>query len=153
MKRPARNAEARQSRSAQSAEQARAAKYARLASQSNTLRHRLTFHISTFNFQLSIFTLPSTPKSLSTTTGIITVILTLTGWASVPLFLRHYADLIDFWTSNGWRYGFSALLWLPVLIIAGLRSSLPKGLFIAAIVPSIVNALGQVCFTAAHYFI
>ena len=92
-------------------------------------------------------------KAPSTAVGAITVILTLTGWASVPLFLRHYADLIDFWTSNGWRYGFSALLWLPVLLIAAFRNRLPNGLMLAAIIPSIVNALGQVCFTAAHYYI
>jgi drug/metabolite transporter (DMT)-like permease len=87
--------------------------------------------------------------------GVITVALTLIGWASVPLFLRHFADSIDFWTSNGWRYGFSALVWLPVLVgWATLNGrGLPGKLFQAAIVPSIVNAAGQVCFTAAHYYI
>lgn len=87
--------------------------------------------------------------------GVITVALTLIGWASVPLFLRHFAESIDFWTSNGWRYGFSALVWLPVLIGWATLSErgLPGKLFQAAIVPSIVNAAGQVCFTAAHYYI
>lgn len=86
--------------------------------------------------------------------------LTLIGWASVPLFLRHFADLIDQWTSNGWRYGFSALVWLPVLVIAarrggrfGASGGLPKGLWKAAIIPSIVNTAGQVAFTSAHYVI
>ncbi len=49
--------------------------------------------------------------------GTLTITLTLLGWSSVPLFLRHFVDLIDPWTSNGWRYGFSALLWAPVLVI------------------------------------
>lgn len=91
------------------------------------------------------------PQRLTPALGVLTVILTLLGWASVPLFLRHFADSIDFWTSNGWRYGFSALLWAPVLVIAAARSRLPKGLFTAAIIPSIVNAAGQTCFAWAHY--
>ncbi len=49
-----------------------------------------------------------------TATGAMTVTLTLIGWSSVPLFLRYFADSIDAWTSNGWRYGVSALLWAPV---------------------------------------
>lgn len=90
-------------------------------------------------------------KSSSTALGVITVLMTLAGWASIPLFLRHFAELVDFWTSNGWRYGFSAVVWMPVLIVAAMRKRLPPGLWKAAIVPSIVNAAGQVCFTAAHY--
>lgn len=83
--------------------------------------------------------------------GVATVVLTLVGWASVPLFLRHFASSIDAWTSNGWRYGFSALVWLPVLIAVWLVAGLPKRLWRAALVPSVVNAAGQVCFTWAHY--
>lgn len=83
----------------------------------------------------------------------VTVVLTLSGWSSVPLFLRHFADTIDPWTSNGWRYGFSALVWLPVILIAMSRQRMPRGVWKAAIVPSIVNAAGQVCFTYAHYVI
>lgn len=89
--------------------------------------------------------------------GILTLVLTLLGWSSVPLFLRHFAHSIDFWTSNGWRYGFSALVWLPVLVYVALNGigkngrGLPKGLWMAALVPSIVNAAGQICFTWAHY--
>jgi len=83
--------------------------------------------------------------------GILTILLTLLGWASVPLFLKHFADSIDAWTSNGWRYGFSALLWAPVLIIGFCRRRLPAGLWRAAIVPSVVNCAGQVTFVVAHY--
>jgi drug/metabolite transporter (DMT)-like permease len=90
--------------------------------------------------------------------GVLTLVLTLLGWSSVPLFLRHFAHSIDFWTSNGWRYGFSALVWLPVLLFVALNGvrgakggGLPKGLWKAALVPSIVNAAGQVLFTWAHY--
>ncbi|TVQ54063.1 MAG: DMT family transporter [Phycisphaerales bacterium] len=83
--------------------------------------------------------------------GVLTVIITLVGWSSIPLFLKHFSHLIDAWTSNGWRYGFSALIWAPLLIIVAQRRRLPAGLWRAAIVPSIVNSMGQVCFTWAHY--
>lgn len=83
--------------------------------------------------------------------GIITVLMTLLGWSSVPLFIKHFADLIDPWTSNGCRYGFSALLWAPVLVWGASRGGLPKGLWRAALVPAIFNSLGQISFTWAHY--
>ncbi len=83
--------------------------------------------------------------------GTLTIVLTLVAWSSVPLFLRHFVDLIDPWTSNGWRYGFAAALWAPVLVIGLLRGRLRPGLWKAAIIPSIVNAIGQVTFVCAHY--
>lgn len=83
--------------------------------------------------------------------GILTIVMTLAGWSSVPLFLKHFSTAIDFWTSNGWRYGFSALLWAPVLIVGLVGRRLPRGLWVAAIVPSLFNAAGQVAFTWAHY--
>lgn len=85
--------------------------------------------------------------------GVITVVLTLLGWSSVPLFLRHFRDAIDDFTSNGWRYGFSALLWAPVLIVLAFRKQLPRGLWKAALIPSLFNAVGQACFTRAFYFL
>lgn len=90
-------------------------------------------------------------KPLSVSVGVMLVVFTLVGWSSVPLFLRHFAESIDAWTSNGWRYGFSALIWLPVLLVAWSRGRVRPGLWRAAIVPSIVNAMGQACFTWAHY--
>lgn len=79
------------------------------------------------------------------------VLMTLAGWSAVPLFLRHFAESIDAWTSNGWRYGFSALLWLPVVLVAQFRGRTPAGLWRLAVIPSVINALGQICFTWAHY--
>jgi drug/metabolite transporter (DMT)-like permease len=83
--------------------------------------------------------------------GILTIVLTLLCWASVPLFVKHFAQAIDAWTSNGWRYGFSAVLWAPVLIVGAWRGRLPPGLWRAAIVPAIVNSAGQIVFVVAHY--
>jgi len=79
------------------------------------------------------------------------IVMTLAGWSSVPLFLRHFAESIDAWTSNGWRYGFAALMWLPVALVARARGRSPAGLWRRALVPSAINAAGQVCFTWAHY--
>lgn len=87
----------------------------------------------------------------ASTLGVVTIVLTLVGWSSIPLFLKHFADHIDGWTSNGWRYGFSALLWLPVVVIGVSRGRLRREVFIAAIIPSVINAIGQVTFTWAHY--
>ena len=85
--------------------------------------------------------------------GVVLVVFTLLGWSSVPLFLRYFAEDIDGWTSNGWRYGFAALMWLPVLLVAAARRKMPKGLFVAALVPTAFNIVGQVCFTWAHYML
>lgn len=85
--------------------------------------------------------------------GISMIILTLAGWTSIPIFLRWFKDDIDGWTANGWRYGFSALMWLPVLVVGLWRRNLPKGLWRAALVPSIFNTLAQVCFGLAPYFV
>ncbi len=83
--------------------------------------------------------------------GTITVTLTLLGWSSVPLFLHHFAGSIDAWTSNGWRYGFSALCWAPLLVFMHLRGGLPDGLWRAALLPSVFNAAGQIAFCQGLY--
>lgn len=91
------------------------------------------------------------PLSRWAATG--TILLTLLGWSSIPLFLKYFSHDIDAWTANGWRYAFSALLWLPVLIVGHRRRSLPDNLWRAAIVPSVFNALGQMLFGIAPYYI
>ena len=88
--------------------------------------------------------------------GLATVVLTLVGWSVTPLFIKHFSEpgtvgYIDFWTSNGWRYGFSALLWAPLLIVGFLRKKLPPRLFVAAIIPGAINSISQIAFTNAHY--
>ncbi len=83
--------------------------------------------------------------------GVVTVVMTLLGWSSVPLFITYLSGSIDVWTQNGWRYAFAAFLWAPVLILAHARGTVPRGLWRAAIFPSITNALGQTLFTYAYY--
>lgn len=90
-------------------------------------------------------------QSLSFTTGVVTIVITLAGWSSVPLFIKHFSTAIDLWTSNGWRYGFSAFLWAPVVIAGLLRNRLPDGIWKAAVPAAIVNCIGQVAFTWSFY--
>lgn len=81
----------------------------------------------------------------------VTIVMTLLGWSAVPLFITHFSSVLDVWTSNGWRYGFSALLWAPVLLLGWKRKSLPQGLWRAALWPAVFNTLGQVAFAWSFY--
>jgi drug/metabolite transporter (DMT)-like permease len=86
-------------------------------------------------------------------TGLAMVTLTLLGWSSIPLFLKHFTHLIDGWTANGWRYSIAALLWAPAIALAWQRKRLPASIWAAALLPSLFNAAGQVCFAIAPYHI
>jgi drug/metabolite transporter (DMT)-like permease len=95
----------------------------------------------------------SAARSPSPVTGLVMVILTLLGWSSIPLFLKHFTPLIDGFTANGWRYSLAAILWAPALALAAFRGSLPRSLWLAAIIPSLFNAAGQACFAVAPYHV
>ena len=98
--------------------------------------------------------LPTTPPSRHPAwQGPTMIVLTLMGWTSIPLFLKHFTHLIDGWTANGWRYGFSALMWLPVLIWAALKHKTPPNLWRAALPASLFNIGAQICFGLAPYYI
>lgn len=82
--------------------------------------------------------------------GALNVVAALLGWSLVPILLHELAARdVDPWSNNGWRYGASALLWLPYVLWRVHGGSLPRGIWKAAIVPSITNIIGQACFTAA----
>lgn len=81
------------------------------------------------------------------------ILLTLAGWSSVPLFLKHFTGYFDAWTANGWRYLLSALVWLPVLIVQHARGTLLPGLWRASALPALFNTLGQVFFSLAFYYL
>ncbi|MDX2117693.1 MAG: DMT family transporter [Planctomycetota bacterium] len=95
----------------------------------------------------------STTQPKGTAMGITTILLTLAGWTSIPLFLKYFSTLIDPWTANGWRYAISSAMWAPVLLWACHRRTTPKGLWRAALVPAIFNAAAQVGFGVAPYYI
>ncbi|USN98852.1 MAG: DMT family transporter [Phycisphaeraceae bacterium] len=83
--------------------------------------------------------------------GVGVILLTLAGWTVVPIFIKMFTHDVDAWTSNGWRYGFAALLWLPLLIHKRRRGTWKPGLMRAAAMPGLINAAAQVCFTASFY--
>jgi drug/metabolite transporter (DMT)-like permease len=85
--------------------------------------------------------------------GIVFIVATLLGWASVLLFLKHLTPYIDGWTANGWRYGVSAALWLPLLLAGLHRGTLPDRLWQRALIPSLLNCIGQSCFAQMPYYI
>jgi drug/metabolite transporter (DMT)-like permease len=96
---------------------------------------------------------PDRPQAAGSFSGVATITLTLAGWTSIPLFLRYFKDYIDPWTANGWRYGVSALIWLPVVLLAASRGTAARNLWRAALVPSLFNAVAQVCFAIAPYYV
>ncbi len=84
-------------------------------------------------------------------TGVALLFLTLAGWSSSPLFLKYFVSSIDVWTSNGWRYAISALIWLPAVIVALRNRETPSALWRAALWPSVFNVAGQICFAWVLY--
>ncbi|MFG0260502.1 MAG: DMT family transporter [Phycisphaerales bacterium JB041] len=96
-------------------------------------------------------TTAQTESSQARWLGVVCVLAALIGWSSIPLFLKHFSHSIDPWTSNGWRYGFSALFWSPVVVVGLARRSLPTGIWRAAVWPSAINCGAQVVFCWAHY--
>ncbi|MEX2218118.1 MAG: DMT family transporter [Phycisphaerales bacterium] len=96
---------------------------------------------------------PRSPAPPAAFAGIATVVLTLLGWSSIPLFLRFFTGYIDGWTANGWRYAFAAAIWAPAIVLALRRGTLPPWLWSAALVPSLFNALGQAAFAIAPYHV
>lgn len=83
--------------------------------------------------------------------GIIVVMLTLAGWTIVPLLIKMFTHDVDPWTSNGWRYSFAAVLWLPLLLYKRCKGLWKPGLMRAALLPAGINAAAQVCFTTSFY--
>ncbi len=85
--------------------------------------------------------------------GIGFIVGTLIGWASILLFLKHLVPYLDAWTTNGWRYGISALLWLPLLLNGARKGVLPKGIWQRAIPASLFNCAGQILYARMPYYI
>jgi drug/metabolite transporter (DMT)-like permease len=69
----------------------------------------------------------------------------------MPVILKYFVDYIDGWTANGVRYGFAALLFVPVLLLhrTGLNSG--RSIWKAAIVPSVINIIGQIGWAWSPY--
>jgi len=90
--------------------------------------------------------------------GVSLAVFTLLSWSSVPLFLHWFAGPqfgLEAFSQNGWRYGISAVFWLPFLAWAffgrgrgggGGGASDTAGLLRAAIIPAAFNIAGQTAF-------
>lgn len=83
--------------------------------------------------------------------GVLLLLLTVAGWASSPLFLKYFVSHIDAWSSNGWRYGISALFWLPVLFVDRAVRQPGSRIWRDAIWPAVFNSAGQVMFAWVLY--
>jgi len=81
------------------------------------------------------------------------------GFGIIPIFLKHFAQSLDAWTVNGVRYSVGALFWLPFLLFLDRRPDRKRTLapgrnvWRDAVVPSIVNTVGQAAFGVSPYFI
>ncbi|MEN6558124.1 MAG: DMT family transporter [Thermoguttaceae bacterium] len=84
------------------------------------------------------------------------------GFALIPIFLRHFAHSLDAWTVNGVRYSVGALFWLPFLLLLDREptatesvpsNSKPHGVWVDAIVPSLLNVVAQACFGLGPYYV
>lgn len=94
------------------------------------------------------------PPHSSRALGVATIFLTLLGWTSIPLFLRYFKDLgVDGWSANGWRYLISSIIWLPALVLAWKRHEWPNHLWRRALVPGLFNAVAQIFFGLAPYYV
>lgn len=77
----------------------------------------------------------------------------------IPIFLSYFAQFLDAWTVNGVRYSVGALFWLPFLLFlereAGPGQSPAPGRSVwrDAIVPSLINIVGQACFGLSAYYV
>lgn len=91
---------------------------------------------------------PVSTQAQSRSVGVWLVLGTLLSWAAVPLFLHQFRKdgVIDPYTANGWRYGISALFWLPYLAWLARKGQLPLALLAGAAVPVAFNVLGQTAF-------
>lgn len=94
---------------------------------------------------------PPLSPAASQALGIGAILITLLAWTGTPLLLKFFSDKLDVWTMNGWRYGFVALIWSPLILLALSRKTFPKALWKAALPATAFNIGAQVCFAASFY--
>ncbi len=96
-------------------------------------------------------------------TGLACILSATVLYASVPVFLRYFATQTvvkpDAFTVNGIRYGVAALVWLPVAVLGNRwlrrtgRLTTPRPVWIAAIVPAVVNIIMQTGWAHCPYYV
>ncbi len=92
-------------------------------------------------------------------TAVLCLIGATVSFGVIPIFLKYFAAYLDAWTVNGVRYSVGALFWLPFLLLLDERPEVSgdpgpaRNVWRDALVPSIVNAIGQACFGLAPYYV
>jgi drug/metabolite transporter (DMT)-like permease len=87
-----------------------------------------------------------TPRAVAALVGMVL------SWASIPLFLKHFALSLDAWTVNGIRYGAAALALVPLLRMPGRTDPPGRNIWRDALVPGTINSVGQVGWALLPYF-
>ena len=107
------------------------------------------------------------PPQKEQAVAVLCMLGTMLCFSSVPVFLRYFAsEGMDLWTVNAVRYSVAAVFWLPFVVMIGRRlraeragaggqgsgAAAHRSIWLAAIVPTVVNTLGQVGWAAAPYY-
>ncbi len=95
-----------------------------------------------------------------TTIATFCVACSIFTYGSVPIFLRFFKDYLDAWTVNAVRYTVAAMLLLPFVLILMRRPDVKKhaagagakSIWRAAMVPSVINIIGQVGWALSPYY-
>ncbi|HOW69234.1 MAG TPA: DMT family transporter [Phycisphaerae bacterium] len=87
-------------------------------------------------------------------TAIAALLGAIISWGTIPVMLRYLAcptRVPDGFTANLVRYPIAAIACLPWLVW-GIRRGELRGLWLAALLPSVINTVGQTLFAWAPYF-
>jgi len=84
---------------------------------------------------------------------IIALIAGIFCYASVPLFLRFFSRHLDAWTVNSVRYSCGALVWFFFWIKMLKNNPELRSVLYMALIPSLVNICGQICWAMLPYYV
>jgi len=97
-----------------------------------------------------------------TTIAVVFTCAAMLCFSVVPVFLRHFTRAefgLDAWTVNAVRYGTAAVFWLPFVVVLSRRlpggAPLPqagRSVWVAALVPTACNLIGQVGWATCPYY-
>ncbi len=75
------------------------------------------------------------------------------GFSSVPLFIKHFSASLDAWTVNAVRYSTASVILAPVaLVIYARNRESSRGIWLAALVPTVPNLIGQIGWALTPYY-
>ncbi len=85
--------------------------------------------------------------------GVALALIAVLCWCTVPLFIKYFTHFFDKHTQNGLRYSVAAVLWLPALVVMLRSGRIDRGIWTAAIFPSVVNTIAQVTWAWSLYYL